>query len=92
MDSLTDEIHPAFNSSIASSVIYIGCAVFITVIAFRSKIGHAIGCVATGGLYCMIYGFLQGKGTIAPAIVMIVSFVVGSGSLIYAWNTGLLTG
>jgi hypothetical protein len=90
MDSLTDSVNPAIISAIASSVIYSGCAVFIIIIGFRSKPGHAIACVLTGGLYCMIYGFLQGKGTIAVAIIMIVGFVIGSASWIYCRNMGLI--
>lgn len=92
MDTITDSINPAMISAIASSVIYTGCAVFIIIIGFRSKPGHAIACVLTGGLYCMIYGFLQGKGTIAASIVMIMGFVIGSASWLYCYNTGLLTG
>ncbi len=90
MDSITDEINPAMISAIASSLIYVACTIFITIVGFRSKPGHAIACVLTGGLYCLIYGFLQGKGTIAAAVIQIVSVVIGGGSWLYCYNTGLL--
>ncbi len=92
MDMLTDAVNPAIISMIASSTLYVLCAIWITSIAFRVKPGQAIACILTGGLFCPVFGFLQGRGTIAAAVIMIVAAVVGGGSWLYCLNTGLLEG
>lgn len=92
MDSLTDSVSPAIISAIASTLIYAVCAVWISFVAFKVKPSQAIICILTGGLFCPIFGFLQGRGTIAAAVIMIVSAIIGAGSWLYCYNTGLLSG
>ena len=52
----------------------------------------ALACVLSAGLFCPIFGFMQGKGTIAAAIIMIVAAVIGGVSWLYSYNMGLLSG
>lgn len=77
MESLTSAVSTELISGIASVGIAMGCGLWITIIAFKSKPGHGVACVASIGLYCPIYGFIQGRGTILAAIVMIAAFVIG---------------
>lgn len=87
METLTNDVNSALISAIASSAIYFGCGIWLTMIAFKSQVKHAIGCIASVGLYCPVYGFMRGSGTIAVAIIMLVSFFVGAGSWYYCYAT-----
>ncbi len=88
MESLTEAVNTGMISAIASSMIYLGAAVWITIVAFRTQSSQGIGCVLSAGLYCPIYGLMRGQGTIAISIIMIVAMVVGVASWIYCLNTG----
>jgi hypothetical protein len=91
MDSLTDSVSPGLISAIASTTIYVFCAIWITYVAFKTKPGQAVACVMTAGLFCMVFGIMQGRGTIAASVIMIVCTVVGGASWLYCYNTGVLT-
>ncbi len=90
MESLTDTVNTGLISAVASTALALICGVWITVVAFRSNIAHAIGCLASLGLYCPIYGFIQGKGTIAAAIVMLVAIIIGGSSWAYCYYSGVI--
>ena len=75
-------------SFIASCLLYFSMAVWITVVAFRQKPGHGIACICTAFLWCIVYGFLQGKSLLLPTIVLIAGFLIGSASGIYVSYKG----
>jgi hypothetical protein len=89
METLTDDVNTGLISALAGSVIYAGCGIWLTMIAFRSQVGQGLGCLLSGGLYCPIYGFLRGSGTIAVAVIMIVAFVIAAASWFYCMQTGV---
>ena len=60
----------------ASIFVVIGCATWITIVAFLANKTHGVICVCTLGLYCMIFGFMQ-KGLMLPTIIMIGASVIG---------------
>ncbi len=91
MESVTEDINTGLISAVASTVMYFGCAMWLTMVAFKSQAGHAIACLATVGLYCPIYGFMRGSGTIAIAIIMAASFLVGAASWGYCVWTGVFS-
>ncbi len=90
MESLTESVNTGLISGIASSSLAVMCALWITLIAFRSNKAHAIGCIASLGLYCPIYGFIQGRGTIGAAVVMLIALVIGGASWAYVYYTGAI--
>jgi hypothetical protein len=79
MDNIIDyfQISPEAISLGAAIVIAIGCIAYITFIAFKASPGHGIACLASCGLYCVLFGFMQGKGLIIPTILLLVSAFVG---------------
>ncbi|QEG22746.1 hypothetical protein MFFC18_26290 [Mariniblastus fucicola] len=87
-----DQISLYYNSGgisfIASCCMWIGMTIWLTYVAFRAKIGHGIACVLTGGLYCIIFGFMQGKTLLMPTIIMLVALVVGLASGTYVYYCG----
>ncbi|MGI9516164.1 MAG: hypothetical protein ACR2NP_03885 [Pirellulaceae bacterium] len=88
MESLTESVNTGMISAIASSMIYVAGAIWISIVAFRTKAAHGIGCVLSAGLYCPVYGLMRGRGTIAISVIMIVAAVVGVASWIYLSNSG----
>ncbi len=91
METLTDEVNTGLISAIAGAVIYLACAVWITLIAFKSQPGQGLACILSAGLYCPIYGFLRGSGTIAVSIIMIVAFIISAASWFYCFQTGVFS-
>lgn len=87
MDLLGEKIDSAVISLWASVGLYLLCTVWITIIAFMAKPIHGIICVVTGGLYCIIFGFLQGRGLIIPTIMQVASILIGLVSYLIA-NAG----
>lgn len=79
MDNIIDyfKISPEAISLGAAIMIAIGCIAYITFIAFKASPGHGIACLASCGLYCVLFGFMQGKGLIIPTILLLVSAFVG---------------
>lgn len=86
MEQLSQLMAPAGISFIASILLYVGMAAWLTIVAFQAATGHGIGCVASGGLYCPIFGFMQGKTLLLPAIVMLVAmFMMIATGLYVSW-------
>lgn len=75
-------------SFFASCVLYFGMAIWITIVAFRQKPGHGIACICTGFLWCIVYGFMQGKTLLLPTIVLIAGLLIGSASGAYCSYNG----
>jgi hypothetical protein len=86
MEQLSQLMAPAGISFIASILLYVGMAAWLTIVAFKAATGHGIACVASGGLYCPIFGFMQGKTLLLPAIVMLVAlFMMTATGLYVSW-------
>jgi hypothetical protein len=83
MDRITDFIKPEKISLLAAIFIALGCMTYITIIAFLSSPAHGIACVATAGLYCIAFAFMQGKSLIIPAIILVGSILIGFVSLYF---------
>jgi DNA-directed RNA polymerase subunit RPC12/RpoP len=86
MEQLSLLMAPAGISFIASILLYVGMGAWLSIVAFQAATGHGIGCVASGGLYCPIFGFMQGKTLLLPAIVMLVAmFMMLATGLYVSW-------
>ncbi len=85
MDTIIDylEISPEAISRGAAIVLGLGCVAYITSIAFMASPGHGIACLATLGIYCIIFGFMQGKSLMIPAIVLVASILIGLVSALF---------
>ena len=86
MENLSDQIHSSFISLIASITLGIGCITWITIVAFLVKKSQGIICLATLGLYCIVFGFLQGKQLLLPTIVLLISILIAVASGFYYVN------
>ena len=86
MENLSDQIHSSFISLIASVLLGIGCITWITIVAFLVKKSQGVICLATLGLYCIVFGFLQGKQLLLPTIVLLVSILIAAASGFYYVN------
>ena len=89
MEYIGTIINSGFISLMASGGLYIAMGLWITIVAFRQKPGHGIACVCTGFLWCIIYGFIQGKTLLLPTIVLIAGLIIGGSSGIYVSYKGI---
>ena len=88
MEQLTTLMSPAGISLIASILLYMGMAAWISIVAFSAAQGHGIACLVSLGLYCPIFGFMTGKTLLLPAICMLVSAVMLLATGIYVGYNG----
>ncbi|MCH2181320.1 MAG: hypothetical protein MK108_04875 [Mariniblastus sp.] len=84
MDIMGDAIDSAMISFYASIGMYVLCVVWITIVAFLAKPVQGIICVCTGGLYCIVFGFMT-RGLVMPAIILCASVLIGLVSSIFAF-------
>jgi len=77
MDTISLYINSGGISFIASIGIWVVMTLWISFVAFRASAAQGLGCVLTGGLYCIFFGFMQGKAMLLPTIIMLVGLVVG---------------
>lgn len=89
METLTLFMSPAGISLIASILLYMGMAAWISIVAFSAAQGHGIACLVSLGLYCPIFGFMTGKTLLLPAICMLVSAVMLLATGIYVSYNGI---
>lgn len=85
MDTIIDyfKISPEAISFGAAIILGVGCITYISIVAFMASAGHGIACLATLGLYCIFFGFMQGKSLIIPTIVLVASILIGAVSLLF---------
>lgn len=88
MDFIGTFINSGGISFIASCGLYLAMAAWITTVAFKQKRGHGIACLCTGFLWCIGYGFMQGKTLLLPTVIMIAGFLIGAASGIYVSYNG----
>jgi len=89
MDTIGTYINSAFISLLASGGLYVAMGLWITIVAFMQKPAHGIGCLLTGFVWCIVYGFMQGKTLLLPTIVLIASLVIGAASGTYVSYKGI---
>jgi hypothetical protein len=70
-------ITPPQISMIMSVVMYVACGAWISFVGFKVSSIQGMSCLLSLGLYCPIFGFMQGKGLLIPSIVMIASVLIG---------------
>jgi len=88
MDFVSTFLNSGAISFIASCGLYLSMATWITVVAFRQKPVHGIVCLCTGFLWCIAYGFMQGKTLLLPTIILIAGLLIGSASGLYVSYNG----
>ncbi len=81
-DFITNYIPSQMISLIASSVLAVTSAAWITTFAFRVKPVQGLICVLSAFLYCVPFGFMQGRALLLPAIMLLASLLIGCAS---AW-------
>ena len=89
METVNDYVNSGFISLLASVGLYVCMGLWITIVAFRQKPGHGIACVCTAFLWCIVYGFMQGKTLLLPCIVLIAGLVIGLASGVYVSYKGI---
>ncbi len=80
METITQYVASYFISFLASLVLAVCMAVWITIVAFLQKPAHGVACVFTGGLWCIVFGFMQGKQLLVPTVVLLASLIIGGAS------------
>ena len=85
MDLLGDLIDPAKISFFAAIGLYLLCVVWISIIGFLSKPVYGVLCLATGGLFCFVFAFMQSKGLLLPVIIQLVAVLIGLVSYWFAF-------
>ena len=63
--------------------------IWITIIALIQKTRTGVICVCTAFLWCLVFGFMQGKTLLLPAIIMIITLVMGLSTGIYVSFYGM---
>lgn len=84
MDIFGDFIDSSMISFFASILMYFLCVIWITIVAFLAKPVQGIICVCTGGLYCIVFGFMT-RGLVMPAVILCCSVLIGLVSSIFAF-------
>ena len=77
MDAIGEQINTALISMFGSIAIYLFCAIWITIVAFRAKPIHGVACLFTGGVYCIIFGFMMGRTLLLPTLICIAGLAIG---------------
>lgn len=95
MDKLGDVVQSSVISFWASMALALGMVVWITIVAFLTKKSQGIICVCTAGLYCIVFGFMQGRALLIPTIILLAALFIGFVSSFFAFAStddfGLLT-
>ncbi len=89
MDIISQSIASWFISFVASLVLWAVMAIWITFVAFKQKPVHGIVCIATAGVWCIVYGFMQGKQLLLPTVILLMSVIVGAASGTYTMYKGI---
>lgn len=87
MEQLAKVVNPAGISYVASIILYNAMGLWLTIVAFKANTAHGIASICTGFMWAIVFGFMQGKTLILPAVVMIVTWVMMFGTGLYlAYN------
>lgn len=83
MDVITQYVSSQMISLIAAIGMGLMSITWITSVAFRINPVQGSVCLFTAGLYCIPYGFMQGKALFLPAIILSASLIIGLASLYF---------
>lgn len=89
MEQIGEVVTSSFISTLAAVGLYGAMGFWITTVAFKMGKGHGIGCVFSGGLWCIVFGFLQGRQLIVPTIILLGSLLIGIASGVYTYQNGM---
>ena len=89
MEQLTTLMSPAGISLIASVLMYLGMVLWISIVAFSASQVHGIVCLVSLGLYCPVFGFMNGKTLLLPTICLLVSVLMLIATGIYVSYNGI---
>ena len=92
METITEHIASSAVSMIASILLYVAMGIWITIVAFVSKKSQGIGCILSAFLWCIVFGFMQGKQMIVPTVILLVSLLIGAASGTYTYYNGFVPG
>ena len=85
MDQLGDLVKSSVISFWASMMLALACIIWITLVAFLTKASQGIICVCTLGIYCIMFGFMQGRALLLPTIILCASLLIGLVSSFFAF-------
>lgn len=89
MEAITQVVAPHFISFLAAVVMSIVMAIWITFVAIKQKSPHALVCILTAGLWCIVYGFMQGRQLIVPSIILLACLIIGIASGLGVYYLGI---
>ena len=87
MDKIGENVNTALISMYGSLSIYIFCAIWITIVGFRAKAIHGVACILTGGLWCIVFGFMTGRALLIPTLICLFAIIIGVISYLVAANS-----
>lgn len=89
METLTKTVTSSGAISFFASVaLIVAMSLWITFVAFKQSAKQGMACVLTAGLWCVVYGFMQGRQLIVPTIILLFSFLIGAGAGIWCYHNG----
>ena len=88
METIGEYIASSAISMISSISLYVIMGVWITIVAFLQKPTQGIICICTAFLWCVVFGFMQGKQLMIPTIVLLACLLIGSASGAYTYYNG----
>lgn len=79
MDVIVDQFGlTSHGISLAASIcISLMCIIWISTVAYLMKPAQGIACICTAGLYCIIFGFMQGSKLLIPTIGLLLAILIG---------------
>lgn len=89
METLTKTVTSSGAVSFFASVfLIVAMSLWITFVAFKQSATHGIVCLVTAGLWCVVYGFMQGRQLIVPTVILLFSFLIGTAAGVWCYYNG----
>lgn len=88
MEQLATVVSTAAISFTASVILYFAMGIWVTIIAFKVSQVQGMVSIFTGFMWCIVFGFMQGKTLLLPSIIMIATLIMGLGTGIYCMYNG----
>lgn len=88
MEQLATIVSSAGISFVASACLYVAMGIWLTIVAFKASQVHGVVSVCTGFAWAIVFGFIQGKQLILPAVIMLICLIMGLATGIYVGLNG----